>query len=488
MSDDVVLRFQHRRPLLQHVAQSLQEAIVDALADEGLPNQSIFAAMTTDEFRCCLNKPNSYVTPLSEVPGQVFGTIDVANTSDAARVKSILDELFTVHAHQWKAREQNALPTLELSCVIPPHAMPEGWSTSADMPELFTLSVRSTESGSQKGSESVEPVLLYTEKGTPFPLVMKGGGVKGLAYVGAVEVLSNRYSFNWYVGTSAGAITAILLAAGFTPDELKSLMKQKDFRDFFDAKWYQKPSNLLLRQGFHRADTFTRWIDELLATKLQSPRRVKLSDLPHRVTVYACRRGQRTLAFDSQSNDADAAYAARCSMSIPYVFTPQAEQGINTYDGGMHQNYPIEQLLKMYPNIPFISLYLGPTTYEPQKQGSVLGDLLSIWTEGADMDALAEYPDRTVIIDPRPIRTLDFDLSDAEKEYLLACGRAAALQHIAEGSEEHLQEVSHRNELKAKVEESRRAKVKAKRRKRFLLLLFTVLFIAVGWMLWKWVL
>lgn len=50
---------------------------------------------------------------------------------------------------------------------------------------------------------------------------MKGGGVKGLAYVGALSVLTSHYTFHRYVGTSAGAIAAILLAAGFTPDELE---------------------------------------------------------------------------------------------------------------------------------------------------------------------------------------------------------------------------------------------------------------------------
>ena len=57
----------------------------------------------------------------------------------------------------------------------------------------------------------------------PFPLIMKGGGIKGLAYIGAIEELSRRYNFNWFVGTSAGAITAILLGAGYTPRELRTV-------------------------------------------------------------------------------------------------------------------------------------------------------------------------------------------------------------------------------------------------------------------------
>ncbi len=269
---------------------------------------------------------------------------------------------------------------------------------------------------------------------TSLALVMKGGGIKGLAYVGALEILSKKYKFNWFIGTSAGAITAILLAAGYTHDELLEIMRGKDFRDFFDAKWYQIPLNLFFHKGLHHANSFTDWMDELLAKKLKSQRRVRLSDLPNRVTVYASKRGTGALKFDSIDSDADAAYAARCSMSIPWVFVPQSNQGLKTYDGGIQHNYPVDRLLEDYPGTKFISLYLGAAIYEPIKSTSVLADLISITTEASDPDAVDKYRTSTVVIDPRPIGTLDFGLTYSEKEFLLATGRAAALVHRFFGS------------------------------------------------------
>lgn len=55
-----------------------------------------------------------------------------------------------------------------------------------------------------------------------FDLVLEGGGAKGAAFVGALEVLleGDRNQPRRIVGTSAGAITATLLAAGYTPSEL----------------------------------------------------------------------------------------------------------------------------------------------------------------------------------------------------------------------------------------------------------------------------
>lgn len=52
-------------------------------------------------------------------------------------------------------------------------------------------------------------------------LVFEGGGVKGIAYVGALGVLEERkitLNIERIGGTSAGAINAILLGLGFTPN------------------------------------------------------------------------------------------------------------------------------------------------------------------------------------------------------------------------------------------------------------------------------
>lgn len=297
-------------------------------------------------------------------------------------------------------------------------------------------------------------------------LVMKGGGIKGLAYVGALDVLKEKYTFTRYVGTSAGAVTAVLLAAGYTPSELKEILEEKDFRDFFDAPWYKRPFNLLVHKGMHPADAFTDWLDRLLSAKLGIPERVKLSDLPKRVTIYASRRDKRALKFDRIDNDADAAYAVRCSMSIPFVFFPQSDQGIRTYDGGLQHNFPVDELLREEPDCEFISLYLGAETYEPIKRGSVISDLLATWLDAGEREAITEHRDRTVIIDPRPVSTLDFDLSEEDKAFLLSAGRCSALKHL--GLEEQaVAAAKERDELKSVAVKQREAAARRAKRKRF---------------------
>ena len=263
-------------------------------------------------------------------------------------------------------------------------------------------------------------------------LIMKGGGIKGVAYVGALEELVKHYTFNWFAGTSAGAITAILLGAGYTVDELNTILSKKNFNDFKDANQIKALFNFITKKGFFEANTFNEWIEELLATKLNSAVSVEMRDLAYRTTVYASRKDKSVQIFDSHKADSQntiAAFAARCSMSIPVFFTPQKIDGINIFDGGVKNNFPVDLILKDNEGTDFIGLYLGNVTYK-QKKSSLLKDLFETWTESNEPDILRLYKEKIIIIDPSPISTLQFSLNSIEKEFLLESGRLAALNFL----------------------------------------------------------
>jgi NTE family protein len=61
-----------------------------------------------------------------------------------------------------------------------------------------------------------------------YDLVFEGGGAKGMVFVGACQEFFKRgHTFERLLGTSAGAITAALLAAGYTPDEMLAALQDK---------------------------------------------------------------------------------------------------------------------------------------------------------------------------------------------------------------------------------------------------------------------
>jgi len=88
-------------------------------------------------------------------------------------------------------------------------------------------------------------------------LVFEGGGVKGIAYVGALEELQKRNIVDRIIrvgGTSAGAINAVLLSLGFSLNDMRQIMSSLDFRNFKDASNGIIPNLLRLLNKFGWCD------------------------------------------------------------------------------------------------------------------------------------------------------------------------------------------------------------------------------------------
>jgi predicted acylesterase/phospholipase RssA len=284
---------------------------------------------------------------------------------------------------------------------------------------------------SEEEREALRKLRLFVSDDLPYAIVMKGGGVKGLAFAGALKELEKHFWFNRHVGTSAGAIAAVLLAAAYTPAELKDLLLQKDFCDFMDASAWRLPFNLLFRQGLYPGEAFRAWVARLLSAKINILAEVTMATL-NGALIYATRRGTGTLVFDSlgQRSDAAAAYAVRCSMSIPIFFVPAEVDGRRVFDGGLRNNFPLKRFLDTNPRSQFIALYLGKPDYASRRW--IGSELLDIFIEGEEREAVDQNRANVVVIDTSPVGTVDFRLTDEEKQFLLKVGKAAALRFLYE--------------------------------------------------------
>src|SRR3989338_2508868 len=102
-------------------------------------------------------------------------------------------------------------------------------------------------------------------------LVFEGGGVKGIAYGGALEILEEREildNIKRVAGTSAGAITAGLLAVGYTYEEVKEILSKTKFSDFKDNSWGW--IRLLHEYGWFKGNVFEEWFESHLEKKTQN--------------------------------------------------------------------------------------------------------------------------------------------------------------------------------------------------------------------------
>ena len=107
-------------------------------------------------------------------------------------------------------------------------------------------------------------------------LVFEGGGVKGIAYIGAIQVLQEKgilSDIQRVGGTSAGAINATLFALGFTIAEQRSILKKLDFNNFMDDSWgvIRDTDRLINKFGWYKGDFFHEWIARLINKKLGNP-------------------------------------------------------------------------------------------------------------------------------------------------------------------------------------------------------------------------
>ena len=61
-----------------------------------------------------------------------------------------------------------------------------------------------------------------------FDMVFEGGGAKGIVFVGAMQVFTEQgHTFDRLIGTSAGAITATTLAAGYSNEEMMAALNER---------------------------------------------------------------------------------------------------------------------------------------------------------------------------------------------------------------------------------------------------------------------
>ncbi len=200
-------------------------------------------------------------------------------------------------------------------------------------------------------------------------LVFEGGGVKGIGLAGALQTLEERgYVPQNVAGTSAGAISAALLAAGYTADELREIIVSLDYRQFQDRAWEDKVPlierslSLLLDLGIYEGDRFLAWMRERLEAKgvrtfadlvhpdfADDPRfRSRLQVIASDVTTHELLVLPRDAAkLGIEADELDVALAVRMSMSIPVFFEPVRfvnEATGRTHvivDGGMLSNYPV---------------------------------------------------------------------------------------------------------------------------------------------------
>lgn len=255
--------------------------------------------------------------------------------------------------------------------------------------------------------------------------VFQGGGVKGIALVGALQVAENRgVSFEGVGGASAGAIVAALYAAGYTAAEMRLILEGVQFDSLLDRASFVRLT-FAKRLGLYRGKLFQDWIHKHLAQK-----GVRLfKDCPKNLRIVATNLTERTLVvLDAASQpNLEVAEAIRMSMSIPFVFEP-VQSGRNLMvDGGVLSNFPLSlfdgnETLGFRLHSRSASLPFAPEGYREYLM-AIMGAML----DGRDnYDVQTKKLAGLIEIDPGGYSSTQFKLNDSEKADLYERGVSAA--------------------------------------------------------------
>jgi NTE family protein len=299
--------------------------------------------------------------------------------------------------------------------------------------------------------------------------VFEGGGVKGIGLVGALEVMEAAgYRWNMLAGTSAGAIVAALVAAGYTAAELKPILEQLDYSKFEDEgvvdriPLFGPIASLFVEKGLYEGQFFEDWIRKLLAAKgvknFGDLRAAPGSLYDHRLQVLVSDITEsRILVVPSglshygiDADSFDVAHGVRMSMSIPFFFEPIKDHDHYFVDGGLLSNFPVwlfdrqpppGAATEPAPRWPTFGFKLvEPGDGQPNKINSVVDftrALVTTMLESHDKQHVEEDDFlRTVAIPTVGVSTTEFTLAPEKRDRLYESGRQAATEFLATWDEE----------------------------------------------------
>lgn len=299
-------------------------------------------------------------------------------------------------------------------------------------------------------------------------LVLEGGGVKGIALVGAYSVVEERgYAVRRVAGTSAGSIVGALVAAGMTSAEMREEMRRLDYSRFQDESLLDqvplvgKPLSLLFERGVYEGKYAHSWLQDLLERKGVTT----FADLPYgdpdyepeddsqrfRLVVMASdvsRGCLRRLPWDygrygCPPGEQPVADAVRASMSIPFFFEPvllrDRETGKDStlVDGGMLSNFPVDvfDARGREPRWPTFGIKLSARAksvegticdvHGPVTLAKAMLKTMSSFYDRLHIDQ-PSVQERTIFVDTGKIQAIDFDLTREQSDWLFEQGRAAA--------------------------------------------------------------
>jgi NTE family protein len=275
-------------------------------------------------------------------------------------------------------------------------------------------------------------------------LVLSGGGTRGFAHVGVLQVLEEKgIPVAGIVGTSMGAIMGGLAACGYDGEQLQEIIEDLDLHELLRDRGKT--------EGTPAGESGLEWEKSLLRLELDRSWRItgplgglegeqlldRLSHLTARVSAYDFMDLPipfAAVATDLETGEAavltsgNLASAMRASMSIPGLFEPWEYNGHLYVDGGLVANAPVGEAKRLFPGYPVVVVDVtgkGKSREDIRNVVDVIDQMITIMTK---QNVKRQIDQADVIITPRVER--EQMLSTRGWDEIISRGREAARRQL----------------------------------------------------------
>ncbi|UAB85403.1 patatin-like phospholipase family protein [Zunongwangia sp. SCSIO 43204] len=190
-------------------------------------------------------------------------------------------------------------------------------------------------------------------------LVLSGGGAKGLAHIGAIKAIEEAgVHIDYIAGTSMGAIVGGLYASGYTATELDSIVNHTNFNILIQDEIPRKSMTFYEKENTERYaltlpfDHFKVGFPSGLSKgqniyNFMSGLTVHLedeTDFTQLPIPFFCVAANVETGEEIILDKGSLAKSVAASGAIPSLFSPVKIDGRLLIDGGVVNNYPVEEL------------------------------------------------------------------------------------------------------------------------------------------------
>ena len=288
-------------------------------------------------------------------------------------------------------------------------------------------------------------------------LVFQGGGVRGIAHIGALKTIPANIIFGTVAGTSAGAIIAALIAIGKNANQIEEIMKKMELKDFLETEEKERFKRLtdikdllndfLIKKAFfktfikcylqsekleedfkyidnnlgiYKTNKIKHWLDEIFDQK-------KFKDIvTEDLIIVATDITEKSFKIydKTTSNDEYISNAVLDSISIPIFFCPTKYDATNIIvDGGLLSNFPCNLFDKTkYPTVGLTLVNNTDTKKSSKGIKQFIRDLIDTVLDAHDKSEIPRTHFYNHPINTGDIESTDFELTDTQKDYLIKSG------------------------------------------------------------------